>query len=193
MSLLGQIEPRQDPPKKPPKRFWNASEPFVDLRLSHWVEIALVGVGYLQWTVYRRQAGLMDTQTKIAGDAATISGRQADIADKQTSISSQQLALSGAVQRAWIGVINTTPSSPISLRYPSFFGVTFNIKNTGQLPGIDIWIDGEIHAYAWGDPAYEVVARGKEFCTILRRNRSGPAVKAWIWLKLGAGLTGPAA
>jgi hypothetical protein len=125
MSLFGQIKPHQDAPKKPPKRFWNGSDPFVDLRLSHWVEIALtialLGVGYLQWTVYRRQAGIMDTQTKIAGNVSVIS----DTANKLTE----------AVQRAFIAYVpgpgrnvGANPDDPVQFLF------TGQLVNNGNTP-----------------------------------------------------------
>jgi hypothetical protein len=58
-----QHQPAQgDQPTAPRERFW-------DLKASHWVEVfltvVLICVGYLQYCVYTRQAGIMDTQTRI--------------------------------------------------------------------------------------------------------------------------------
>jgi len=52
--------------RKPPKRYWQATEPFVDLKLSHLVQIvltaALIGVAGTQAWVYFRQANIMRGQ-----------------------------------------------------------------------------------------------------------------------------------
>lgn len=72
MTDLGEIEPDSGRNDKPPKRHWEATrkERFVDLKFSHYLEIlltlALVGIAYLQYTVYTRQAGIMQAQADIA-------------------------------------------------------------------------------------------------------------------------------
>jgi hypothetical protein len=62
---------------KPPEQYWNASEPFMDFKASHWVEllltIALIGVGLSQLFVYWRQAKIMDKQAQISSDQNAIS------------------------------------------------------------------------------------------------------------------------
>ena len=70
MSNSSQEKPNDQPNNKPPRRHWKATEPFIDLKASHWVEIlltiALIGVGLSQIYVYWRQAGIMKTQAEIA-------------------------------------------------------------------------------------------------------------------------------
>ena len=65
---------------KPPKRHWNATEPFIDMRASHWAEvvltIALLAVGIGQLFVYFRQASIMEKQTAIAATQKDISSGQ---------------------------------------------------------------------------------------------------------------------
>ena len=47
---------------------WNAKPPFFDLKLSHWVQIVLTGTlawfAWLQYTVYTRQAGIMEIEQR---------------------------------------------------------------------------------------------------------------------------------
>ena len=47
---------------------WNTESPFFDLKLSHWVQIILTGTlalfAWLQYTVYTRQAGIMDQSSR---------------------------------------------------------------------------------------------------------------------------------
>jgi hypothetical protein len=68
---LGETNPEDGGSDTPPKRNWEATrkERFFDLKFSHYVEIiltfALVGIAYFQYTVYERQAVIMDLQTKI--------------------------------------------------------------------------------------------------------------------------------
>ncbi len=53
---------------KPPRRYWKATEPFCDLKLSHWVTIgltvALVVVYLLQANIMRWQLGEMEFQRR---------------------------------------------------------------------------------------------------------------------------------
>jgi hypothetical protein len=63
-------QPQGQETQKPPKRYWEAKEQFFDLKASHWVQIVLTIVlgciAYAQYTVYSRQAGIMDEQTNIS-------------------------------------------------------------------------------------------------------------------------------
>jgi hypothetical protein len=83
MSTSGPPETQQQATPKPPRRHWQASEPFLDFKASHWVEIALtaavVAVGLLQFGVYTRQAKIMKDQATLATVQTAISNRQADI------------------------------------------------------------------------------------------------------------------
>jgi len=70
VSSSGNPEPHKQETAKPPKRNWQATEPFCDLKLSHWVGIlltaALVVVGISQFVVYLRQASIMREQASIS-------------------------------------------------------------------------------------------------------------------------------
>jgi hypothetical protein len=113
--------------EKPPKRHWEATRKkrFFDLKFSHWIEIilttALVGIAYFQYTVYSRQANIMD--------------KQAHIAAKQNDISI-------ATERAWIWptvdiggdlVFAGNGSSQITLKY--------TLENSGNTPALDTQVD----------------------------------------------------
>jgi hypothetical protein len=111
---------------KPPKRYWKATEPFCDLKLSHWVEIfltlALVFVGVSQLIVYNRQASIMDEQTKI---------------------SSRQLDAMEIEKRPWIRA-NVELKE---LRFTEWAGdkfintiLVFDLKNYGESPAANIVI-----------------------------------------------------
>jgi hypothetical protein len=80
-----------------PKKDWRASEGFVDLKLSHWIQIlltlALVSVGLAQVFVYLRQAHIMRAQTDIGG-------RQVDIMREQIGEMRQQRLSAQAQMRA---------------------------------------------------------------------------------------------
>ena len=66
MSGISDRQPSEQQSAKPPRRRWEATESFFDLKLSHWVEIALtaalVGIGIGQLIIYSRQATIMATQ-----------------------------------------------------------------------------------------------------------------------------------
>jgi hypothetical protein len=168
MTSFGANEPNKAPAKKPPQGDWDASTPFNDLRLSHWVQVfltlALIGVGLSQVIVYLRQADIMNTQADI---------------------SNRQLLLSGAVQRPWIGAPAITPASLLSTKGPGQFSVDFQVKNFGSLPATNIWIDGEVHHYGWNTEPTIIVNDGKAFCANLRKNRSGPVAEEGFTLMPG--------
>jgi hypothetical protein len=71
MSIEGSPEPTEQSRPQPAQGHQPTAqrERFWDLKASHWVEVFLTGVlicvGYLQYCVYTRQAGIMDTQTRI--------------------------------------------------------------------------------------------------------------------------------
>ena len=66
--------------QKPPRRYWQAAERFVDLRLSHWIQIvltiALLIVAASQALIYFRQAKIMGRQT------ALMNGQLEEIGDR---------------------------------------------------------------------------------------------------------------
>ena len=120
-------QPPTHPNSKPPKRHWNATEPFFDMRASHWVEVVLTFtlllVGASQLFVYHRQASIMETQASIA---------------------TTQLAFQEGVSRAWI-------KAHISLSRPILFtdwandkfiniSLKFDMTNTGPVPATNIRI-----------------------------------------------------
>lgn len=117
-----------------------------------------------QWGVGARQADLMDTQTKIAGNVAVISGKQAEIADKQ-------LSLSTALDRPWIAILQAAPSGDWRIvDGKAMISLQFWLKNDWQLPAIGVWVDGEM--YSRGDDASGIVPRGKAFCEALKHRAS---------------------
>src|ERR1700734_3359081 len=66
---MNETNPTEKIRKKPPRRHWQAREPFFDLKFSHWVEIiltvALVFVGISQLFVYSNQALIMRGQLSV--------------------------------------------------------------------------------------------------------------------------------
>ncbi|SRR6266404_1934759 len=98
-------------PQKPPRRRWNASEPFLDLKLSHWVEIfltiALIVVAAFQARIYMRQAKIMSTQSIIMDNtlkqttiATTAATKQATAAETQAHVAIDEVkAISPAMGR----------------------------------------------------------------------------------------------
>lgn len=106
---------------KPPRRHWKATEPFFDLKLSHWIGIiltaALVGVGVGQIIIYAREARIMQTQD--------------DIAAKQTEIAA-------AANRAVVNLHSIGLNSR-----PPYNDYTFKIGNDGNSTtrGLSIVVD----------------------------------------------------
>ncbi len=105
-ALVGNIsnpEPESDMSEEPHKNNRQAAKGFVDLRLSHWVEIfltlALVFVGIEQLRAYLRQAHIMAGQARIM--------------EKQTEIANNQLTESQAQERPWISIIGARPITPL--------------------------------------------------------------------------------
>ena len=79
MSDLDEPEPSDQRGGKPFKRNWETvrREKFFDLKFSHYVEIiltiALVGIAYFQFTVYKSQAVIMQKEADIASEQNKIS------------------------------------------------------------------------------------------------------------------------
>jgi hypothetical protein len=111
-------QPQTQESKKPPKGQWEAKEPFFDLKASHWVQIVLTVVlgciAYAQYSVYNRQAGIMESQ--------------ANIADAQNKLAIQS-------NRAFLTIhdihfIETPPNGT-----PNGFDLMIQIKNSGRSIG----------------------------------------------------------
>jgi hypothetical protein len=79
--------PSGQQPSEGRERFW-------DLKASHWVEVfltlVLIGVGYLQYKVYQRQAGIMQTQSEI-----TLESARAIVFAKDLRVEKKDMAISG--------------------------------------------------------------------------------------------------
>jgi hypothetical protein len=116
--MAGDPDPQGKKAKKPPRRYWKATEPFCDLKFSHLIEIfltlSLVGVGASQVLVYLRQAGIMDKQAEIS-----------DAANKLTS----------SIQRAFI-VVDELRQEPVTDREGKMITWRFTpvIQNSGSTP-----------------------------------------------------------
>ncbi|QBR71584.1 hypothetical protein CU048_10170 [Beijerinckiaceae bacterium] len=121
MSTPKSPEPSDQGNNKLPKCYWKATESFYDLKLSHWVEmaltIALLFVGIAQFTVYKRQASIMDEQTKI---------------------SARQLTMVEAEQRPWIS-LDMQPEGPLTRDSNGWnFIVKYTINNVGKSPAFNV-------------------------------------------------------
>jgi hypothetical protein len=70
VTAFGNEEPPGQASTESPQGPRPTREPFWDFKASHWVEVfltlALIAVGYLQYTVYNQQAALMNTQAQIS-------------------------------------------------------------------------------------------------------------------------------
>jgi hypothetical protein len=97
MSTPDTSETKQPSTAKAPQNHWQASEPFVDFKASHRVEIgltlAVVLVGLLQLGVYTRQAKIMRDQTTLTTAQTMIAGAQADISNRQADIMKNQASI----------------------------------------------------------------------------------------------------
>jgi hypothetical protein len=121
-------QPQAEETKKPPKGAWEAKESFFDLKASHWVQIALTVVlgciAYAQYSVYNRQAGIMD---------------------KQAIIAERQVRLTESDQRPWVysdPIGGTIISKPLA--FDSVNGgliqISYALKNTGKSPALHtVW------------------------------------------------------
>jgi hypothetical protein len=142
MGIEGDAEPSEqsnhqpfqgEQPSAQRERFW-------DLKASHWVEVfltvVLICVGYLQYTVYTRQAGIMDQQTRIAQ----------------------------AEHRPWISA--NSPQFAGDLIHDATglrIGIEFPLKNTGHSPARNVLIDLRASLYGWnGDTTFRNICANLE-------------------------------
>lgn len=115
--------PRQRITDLPPASNWKAAFPFYDLKLSHWVEIALtlalVFVALSQLVVYQRQTGIMGHQAQI---------------------SQNQLNAAKSTARAFIDVSELKIEAASSKGGDPFLRVTPVIRNTGTTPAVGLFL-----------------------------------------------------
>lgn len=141
MTGSGEQKPNDGRYEKPPKTDWEAvrKERFFDLKFSHFIELILtailVGVGYLQYQVYTRQAGIMDRQVQI----------------------------SEADQRPWISFSNPQIASDLIFSTAGSASLTFgaNIQNTGHLPADNILVSAQIYV-PWRKTQQDTPSRARD-------------------------------
>jgi hypothetical protein len=133
-------------PQKPPRRYWNASEPFFDLKLSHWVQILLtvllIGVAWSQARIYMRQAKIMRTQSVIMDDtlkqttiATTAAKDQATAAQTQAQVAIDEERRS---HRPWVDFVSyPTITVPLTFAEGSIYvQIGADARNIGNSPAI---------------------------------------------------------
>jgi hypothetical protein len=127
-------EPHGHPPEQPTNGTHErpAGEPFWDFKASHWATAILTAiiaiVGFLQFSVYTRQAKIMEVQTKIA---------------------SRQVELMQTDTRPWVyadlrsgGAIYRNQSGGLTIP------IIFTLHNTGHLPAL--YVSPDIEGYLDG-------------------------------------------
>jgi hypothetical protein len=146
MSIESDVEPREQPDKQPAQgeqppaqreRFW-------DLKASHWVEVfltvVLICVGYLQYRVYTRQAGIMEAQTHI----------------------------SKIDKRPWIKTTVTIPKPLRFTDWSGQRGLSaslaFELKNYGESPATNVRIGAEIVQHPGNPMRSELSAPQEKTC-----------------------------
>src|SRR3954454_5494867 len=84
--------------QKPPRRQWRASEPFFDMRLSHWTQallaFALLVVAGVQASIYFSQAGIMNDQLAEMRSSSAQTDQTISVLQKQARIMADQLSVS---------------------------------------------------------------------------------------------------
>jgi hypothetical protein len=150
MTDAGDQEPSNLTADKPPKPNWEAvrTERFIDLKFSHYIEIiltiALVGIAYLQYSVYARQAAMMDTQTRILK------------VDK----------------RPWIKVTPTVAGRLAFSEWNHQKGISvplqFILKNYGESPAVNIIIRAHIVEHPGNPRRSELGGPQEQACVMVR-------------------------
>lgn len=128
-------------------------EPFWDCKASHWIEVlltvTLIIVGVLQYTVYNRQAGIMDKQADIAGrqlsdaeNAATESAAQTqaaiEAAVKGAEAASKQAATAEDTERRQLRAYVMVEVSKSALSDTGTPTIHLNIRNFGSTPAYNL-------------------------------------------------------
>ena len=160
-------EPQSLPPK--PRRHWKAAEPFIDLRLSHWVEIiltaALIFVGVSQLLVYRRQADIMDKQAEISAKLLTETAIERD--------------LNTSSLRPWLDfkVFDVGPGG-VAIFKDGFIRVEikYSLMNVGKLPSLNTNIIFDLVPAGQGDLTNLIQSRQDEACRKISSPQPGDAV-----------------
>lgn len=152
MSDSGEIKPSDGRNDKPPSRYWEAArkELWFDLKFSHYVEIiltaALVGIAYFQYTVYNRQAKIMETQTRILK------------IDK----------------RPWIKSTITITEPLRFSDWNNQKGISavlhFELKNYGESPAVNVRIGAEIAQHPGNTKRFELSAPQQKTCERARND-----------------------
>ncbi len=136
MTELGEPKPNEGGANKLPKRHWEAArkERFFDLKVSHCVEIiltlALVGIGCLQYTVYARQAVIMQTQVDIMD------------AELRPWIKTPEIKIEGP--------FTFGPTGDASVR------IKINSRNVGKSVAFNVWPVAYLYVFVEGKPSQQI-------------------------------------
>lgn len=156
MSIEGSPEPTAQASCQPARCEQPAagSERFWDLKASHSVEVflslVLIGIGLLQYCVYSRQAGIMETQTGLIGS---------------------QLAASQIQTRSYVYVV---PKINVFAEDQRIEGAAL-VKTIGATPAYNVQIDVALGVYNLAFPDPDVIAtdiKAKQTNTFQIRDQS---------------------
>jgi hypothetical protein len=113
-------------------RFWDFSFSTVTQFLA---AVVLAGIGYLQYTVYVRQAGIYERQ-------ADIMDTQGKISKEQEKIMKGQLGEMILDQRPWIKLIAIKPNSDLLFdKDDVLFDIQVVVKNVGKTPANRVFVE----------------------------------------------------
>ncbi len=149
--MAGNPNPNSPKAQKPPRRHWKASEPFFDLKFSHWIEIfltaALIGVAWFQVRIYTQQAEIMSTQATIMDDTLKQTRIATDAAkDQATAAQSQARTAIDEQRRAhrpWLdfaGMPNIVEPLTFQGGGAAYVSVNASAKNAGNSPAIGVFL-----------------------------------------------------
>jgi hypothetical protein len=135
---------------KPPKRYWKATESFIDLKFSHYVQIvltvALLGVAATQAWVYFKQAKIMRGQ---------LNQMQAD-------------------QRPWIpDQVTITDALRFYDHRKPHIGLTFALENIGHSPAFQVGVSAMLWRFTSDAPLRQAA---HHFSELMRTAHHGPNV-----------------
>lgn len=153
ISVMSDPAPQREKSSKPPRRYWNAVEPFFDLRLSHWVQgflaLALLAVAAVQAAIYFTQAGIMRDQLTEMQNAGGDTKKAIEATNRFADAARDQVNLAKDTEQRQLRAYVHYRAGEIDLRSQTIYAAGLAVKNWGQTPAYHTlsWINADVREF----------------------------------------------